>query len=59
MKKEDIFFILKVIEDFGTDPHLEPDPHLHPDQLVRGTDPRIRGPYPDPYQNVTDPEHCL
>jgi hypothetical protein len=55
MKKEDIFFILKVIEDFGTDPHLEPDPHLHPDQLVRGTDPRIR----EPYQNVTDPEHCL
>jgi hypothetical protein len=32
-----IFCILKVTEDFGTDPH----PHL------------------DPYQNVTDPEHCF
>jgi hypothetical protein len=28
------FCILKVTEDFGTDPH--------PDLLVRGTDPRIR-----------------
>jgi hypothetical protein len=55
MEKRRYFCILKVIEDFGTDPHPEPDPHLHPDQLVRGTDPRIR----DPYQNVTDPEHCL
>jgi hypothetical protein len=36
MKKKKIFFILKVTEDFGTDP----DPH--PDPLVRGTDPRIR-----------------
>jgi hypothetical protein len=44
---------------FGTDPQSEPDPHLHHDQLVRGTDPRTRDPYPDPYQNVTDPEHCL
>jgi hypothetical protein len=30
------FCILKVTEDFGT------DPHQHPDPLVRDTDPRIR-----------------
>ncbi len=36
MKKKRLFCILKVTEDFGTDP----DPH--PDPLVRGTDPRIR-----------------
>ncbi len=35
--KEQIFFILKVTEDFGTDPH----PDLHPDPLAKGTDPRI------------------
>jgi hypothetical protein len=31
----------------------------HPDTLDRGTDPRIRIRIPDPYQNVTDPQHCL
>ncbi len=36
MKKKRLFCILKVTEDFGTDP----DPH--PDPLIRGTDPRIR-----------------
>jgi hypothetical protein len=40
------FCILKVTEDFGSDP----------DPLVGDTDPRIRiRTYP--YQNVTDPEH--
>jgi hypothetical protein len=34
--KIDFLCILKVTEDFDTDP----DPH--PDPLVRGTDPRIR-----------------
>ncbi len=29
-------------------------PDQHPDPLVRGTDPR-----PDPYQNVTDPQHWI
>ncbi len=43
--KKDFFGILKVTEDFGADP--EP--------LVRDMDP---DPHPDPYQNVTDPEHC-
>jgi hypothetical protein len=37
MKKQ-IFCILKVTEDLGTDPHAHPDPHPHP--LVRV---RIRG----------------
>jgi hypothetical protein len=32
-----------------------PDPHTNP--LVRGTNPRIR--IRNPYQNVTDPQHCL
>jgi hypothetical protein len=36
MKKNFFFCILKVTEDFCT------DPHPHPDTLVRGTDPRIR-----------------
>ncbi len=31
------------------------DEEQDPDPLVRGTDPRI----PNPYQNVTDPDHCL
>ncbi len=34
MEKIDVICILKVTEDFGTDPY--------PDPLVRGTDPRIR-----------------
>jgi hypothetical protein len=34
MNKINLFYILKVTEDFGTDPH--------PDPSVRGTDPRIR-----------------
>ncbi len=38
MWKNIFFGILKVTEDFGTDPHLHPDP----DPLVRDTDPRIR-----------------
>ncbi len=29
----------------------EPDPDPNPDPLARGAD-------PDPYQNVTDPQHC-
>ncbi len=42
------FCVLKVTEDFGTDP----------DPLVRGKDTRIiPDPRPEPYQNVTDPEH--
>ncbi len=41
--------ILKVTEDFGTDPH--------PDPSVRGTGPRIRICIRNPYQKVTDPEH--
>jgi hypothetical protein len=54
MKKIDYLCILKATEDFGT------DSHPHPVLLVRGTrygfeDP---DPHPDPYKNVTDPEHC-
>ncbi len=32
-----------------------------PDPLVRGMDPQpVRAdPYPDPHQNVMDPQHCL
>jgi hypothetical protein len=47
-EKNRFFCILKVTDNFGT------DPHPHPDPLVEGTDPRIRIPR---YQNVMDPEH--
>ncbi len=30
-----------------------------PDPLVRGMDPESEGTDPDPYQNVTDPQHWL
>jgi hypothetical protein len=40
MKKNDIFCILKVREELGTDQHLHPD--LHRDPLVRGTGPGIQ-----------------
>jgi hypothetical protein len=36
MRKKNIFCILKITEDFRTDPHANPDP------LVSGTVPRIR-----------------
>jgi hypothetical protein len=40
MQKIGFLGILKVTEDFCTDPHLHPDPR--PDQLIIGTDPWIR-----------------
>jgi hypothetical protein len=42
MKKIDFFYILKVTEDFGTDPHPHPNPDPHVDPFFRGTDPWIR-----------------
>ncbi len=42
--------LLKVTEDFGSDPH--PDPLRSQRYLYRSKD-------PDPYQNVTDLEHRL
>ncbi len=54
-KYEKLIFlsILKVNEDFGT------DPHPHPDPLVRGTDPRNQILIQIHNKNVTDPEHCF
>ena len=43
--------ILKVTKDFGMDPHPNPDPLVR--ERIQGS-----GSYPDPYQNVTDPQHC-
>ncbi len=45
-EKNRFFCILKVIEDFGTDPNPNPDERY-------GTED------PDQYLNVTDPEHWL
>ncbi len=47
MWKNSFFGILKVTDDFGKDRIR-----------IRYSEVWFRGPDPDPYQNVTDPEHC-
>jgi hypothetical protein len=50
--KKSFFLHPKVTEDFGK------NPHLHPDPLQGSVSQRYGSEDPDPYQNVTDPEHC-
>ncbi len=59
--------------DPDSNPELDLNPESDPDPLARGTDPQsdpdlnpesdadplARGADLDPYQNVTDPQHCL
>jgi hypothetical protein len=46
--REKNFFCLRLEGHRRKEQDREPDP-----------DPLVRGPEPDPYQNVTDPEHCV
>ncbi len=58
--KIDLVCILKVTEDFGTDPYPHPDGSESGPGSASGSLSQWYGsedPHPDPYQNFTDPEH--